>query len=105
MLTRGDSEAQQLPIANGTPAVVLQMTVQEHGEQTFQVGVRTVEGAPVWRKGSIKPQQATKGGLLVSVNVPAARLPPGDYILTLSATRGAKEAEEINRYFFRVVKQ
>jgi len=105
MLMRGGSEAQQLPIANGTPAVVLQMTVQDHGDQTFQIEVRTVEGAQVWRKGSIRPQQATKAGLRVSANVPAAKLPPGDYILTLSATRGGKEPEEINRYFFRVVKQ
>src|SRR5262252_1877152 len=105
MLTRGGSEAQQLPIANGTPAVVLQMTVQEHGDQTFQVEVRTVEGAPVWRKGSIKPHQETKTGLMVSANVPAAKLPRGDYILTLSATRGGKAPEEINRYFFRVVRQ
>jgi len=105
MLTRGGGEAQQLPVANGTSIVVLQMRAQDRGEQTFQVELRTVEGAPVWRKGSIKPHQGAENGLLVSVNVPAAKLPPGDYILTLSATRGGKGAEEINRYFFRVVKQ
>src|SRR5215471_19169818 len=105
MLTRGGSEAQQLPIANGTSIVVLQMRAQDRGEQTFQVELRTVEGAQVWRKGAIKPHQERKNGLLVSVNVPAARVPPGDYILTLSATRGGKEPDEINRYFFRVVKR
>jgi len=34
----------------------------------------------------------------------ASKLIAGDYILTLSGTRGATETEEINRYFFKVVK-
>ena len=40
--------------------------------------------------------------VLATVRVPAASLPPGDYILTLSTTDGGPEAE-LHKYYFRVV--
>jgi hypothetical protein len=42
---------------------------------------------------------------VITVNVPADKLPVEDYILTLSATTPAGEMEEINGYSFRVLRK
>ena len=104
-LMRSGGEAQQLKLARETSAVVLQMRVQDTEERTYQVVLRTVEGAEVWRKAPIKARPQPTNGSLASVSIPASKLGAGDYILTVSASRGARQAEELNRYFFRVIRQ
>src|SRR5262249_29156053 len=105
MLMRGNGEAQQLKIARDARDVVLQMKVPAAEQRSFQAVLRTVEGVQVWSKASINARPQAKGGPLVSVSIPAAKLVAADYILTLSAIRDVKEAEGINRYFFRVVRE
>lgn len=104
MLTRSGGETQQLRLSKETAAVLLQMKVQQPVAQGFQIYLRTVDGVTVWSKASIKARQ-NKDSTTVSATVPARKLEAGDYILTLSATNGANEPEEINRYFFRVSRQ
>ena len=105
LLVRTGGEAQQVRIATDTQTILLQMKVKSSGVRMFQVELRTVEGTEVWSRTSIKSRPQANDGALVSVAIPASKLIAGDYILTLSGTRGATETEEINRYFFKVVKQ
>ena len=105
LLVRTGGEAQEVRISTETQTVLLQMKVQSPGLRMFHVDLRTVEGAQVWSKASIKARPQANDRALVSVAIPASKLVTGDYILSLSVTRGAAEAEEINRYFFKVVKQ
>ena len=105
MLMRSGGEAQQLRLSKATAAILLQMRVQEPGARVYQVDLRTVEGVKVWSRSSIKARPSTKDSSTVSVAIPASTLDASDYILTLSATNGANETEEINRYFFRISKE
>lgn len=103
-LTRSGGDTQHLSLSKETSAVLLQMKVQQPVARVFQIDLRTVDGVTVWSKASIKARQS-KDSITVSATVPARKLEAGDYILTLSATNGASESEEINRYFFRVSRQ
>lgn len=105
MSMRSGGEAQQLRISKETTVVLLRMTVQEPDALMFQADLRTVEGAQVWSRGSIKAHGQARNASVVSANIPASKLGAGDYILTLSATNGSSETQEIDRFFFRVPKQ
>lgn len=102
---RDSSEPEQLRIPKEINAVLLKMKVQEPDGRSFQASLRTVEGAQIRVGGAIKARAKQKNGFTVSVSIPANKIPTGDYILTLSARNKANESEEINRYFFRVIKQ
>jgi hypothetical protein len=105
MLMRSGGEAQQLKLSQATAAILLQMRVQQPGARVYQVDLRTVDGVKVWSRSSIKARPSANDSSTVSVTIPAGKLGSSDYILTLSATNGANETEEINRYFFRVSKE
>ncbi len=96
-LLRGSSAPQPLTIPRAAKQIALRMRMETQDYAAYQAQLRTVEGADVWRRQNIK---AT--GLRVALTVPAAQLPPGDYILTLSGISAAGAVEDGNRYFFRV---
>jgi hypothetical protein len=103
MLMRSQSEPQQLHLSKETVEVRLQMKVQE-AAKTFHISLQTVEGAPVWSRRATKARAQENKGSLISVAVPAHILSTGDYILILAASAGSNEPQEINRYFFRVLR-
>lgn len=105
VLMRSDGNPQELKIQNETAAVTFKMNVQEPAGRTYQVRLRTVDGAQIWSRGSLKARQQEKTGGIVSVTIPSDKIPKNDYILTLSAINSSNESEEINRYFFRVINQ
>ena len=104
VLMRSGGEPQELKVSKDINAILLKMRVQESDGRLFQVRLRRVDGAQIWSTSSIRARTQEKD-LVVSVNIPADRIANGDYILTLSATKSANDLEEINRYFFRVIKQ
>ena len=106
-LVRGASPQPHLRVAPGTDAILLQLE-RDSGEASGEQGqrltaeVRTVEGKSSWTGPA---QAAGPGGgphVLATVRLPAARLPPGDYILTLSIAEGGEEGT-LHKYYFRVV--
>lgn len=101
MLVRSGDTTQTATIPSQTDVVRLQMKVDQEVARRFHVTVRTVEGRQVWEQ-QIKPQARTS---IISAQIPASKLPVGDYILTLSAVHPTGQPEEVNRYFFRVIKQ
>ncbi|HWP42521.1 MAG TPA: hypothetical protein VNO14_04750, partial [Blastocatellia bacterium] len=103
VLVRG-GEAQTLKIPPGTDLVRLRLGVEQQDARRFQVSIRTDTGRQVWRQESIKPHRGGAGAA-ITINIPASRLALGDYILTLSAVNETGEPEEVNRYFFRVIRQ
>jgi hypothetical protein len=105
LLMRGSSEPEQLRIPKEANAVLLKMNVQAPDGRNFKASLRTVEGNQVLIRSGIKARTKQTNGSAVSVSIPAAKIPTGDYILTLSAENKTNESEEINRYFFRVIKQ
>ncbi|MGH9753424.1 MAG: hypothetical protein ACREA2_11630, partial [Blastocatellia bacterium] len=78
----------------------LRMKVKKDDSRGFQASVRKVGGPQVWNQQSLKPRSGA-----ITITVPADKLSPDDYILTLSATTPTGEMEEINRYAFRVLRK
>ena len=100
-LMRGGDNPQTASIPAQTGFVRLQMKVDQENARLFQITVRTVEGRQVWQQ-QIKPDARNP---IISTQIPASKLPVGDYILTLSAINPTGQQEEVNRYFFRVIRR
>lgn len=101
-LMRGGDKTQTATVPPQTNLVRLQMKVDQKDARRFQVNIRTVEGRQVWEQ-QVKPPD-NPGNSIISAQIPAGKLPMGDYILTLSATNPTGQPEEVNRYFFRVTR-
>lgn len=91
----------QIPPDAGLVRLKLPFTTGEY--KKAQVSIRNVDAGPVWRQSGLNVQPGA-GTSTVIAGVPAAKLPPGDYVLTLSGQTTAGEAEEIDRYSFRVLR-
>ena len=104
ILMRGGDNPQTARLPSQTDVVRLQMKVDQEGARRFQVGVRTVEGRQVWEQ-QINPPVDHARNSIIAAQIPASKLPVGDYILTLSAVHPTGQQEEVNRYFFRVTRQ
>ena len=76
------------------------MKIEKGDSRRFQATVRQVGGSQVWNQRLLKPRSG-----VITVNVPADKLPVEDYILSLSATTPSGEMEEINVYSFRVLRK
>jgi hypothetical protein len=105
MLVRSSGEPQVLTLPLKTDMVHLQMRSLQSDARRFQVSVSTVEGRQVWKEQAIKPRIDDSNNAIIIAQIPAGKLAAGDYILTLSAINSRGEREEVNRYFFRVLKQ
>jgi uncharacterized coiled-coil protein SlyX len=106
IVLRGGGEAQQLKLEKQTTSVLFRMNVQPPAARLFQVVLRTVDGVKVFEKASLQSHRQAGDNFTLALKVPASKLEPGDYILTLSATNGVKAPpEEVNRFFFRVSRQ
>jgi hypothetical protein len=96
----GGEPQQQITIPRETDLVKLQLKFEKGDSRRFQATIGAVGGPHVWSQRSLKP-----GAGVITVRVPANKLPMNDYFLTLSATTPAGEPEEINRYSFRVIRK
>jgi hypothetical protein len=96
-LLRGEGGPAQVRIPAGVDAVTLELqgdpaTVPRTAR--LVVVVETVEGERVW---SGPAQRGNRPSLAATVAVPAARLAPADYLVTLSGS-----GQTLFRYFFRI---
>jgi hypothetical protein len=96
----GGGPHQQITISRETDLVRLQMKIEGGDSRRFQAAIRSVEGMRVVEHRSLVPRSGE-----ITIDIPAHKLPLGDYILTLSARAPTGETEEINRYFFRVIRK
>ncbi len=104
VLLRGQARPAPLRIPDGTDIVLLELegdpALLPPSTSALQASVKTVEGAPVWRGEARRVTDARRPSLLASAGVPAEKLGPGDYLLTLSV-HGTADGTLYN-YFFRV---
>jgi hypothetical protein len=104
ILTRSSENTQTATLPPETDILRLQMKVDQANARGFHITVRTVEGRQVWKQQVRSPGGRTRTAV-VSAQIPAEKLPAGDYILTLSATDSEGTSEEVNRYFFKVLRR
>lgn len=103
ILVRGGDEPASLAIEAGTDIVRLVLEGQT-GEQRLGTGraiVRTVSGHEVWQ-GRVARTAGLRPPELARVDIPAALLPPDDYIVELRETGASGSDVERYRYFLRV---
>ena len=96
---RKPGDVQSLTVPSGTKQVRLQMKLEGDEYSSYQIKLRSAGGKDVLTQLSLRPAPNKKS---VAVNIPANKLAPGDYILTLSGITGANEIEEVNQYLFRL---
>ena len=104
VLLRGQERPAGLRIPAQTDTVGLELegdpALLPPSTSALQVVVKTVEGEEVWRGEARHVRSAGRPSLLAAASVPAERLAPGDYLLTLSLRGAADEA--LYSYYFRV---
>jgi len=103
--------SEQPPLARRIPAGTDTVVLELEGDPALlparstelEAAVATVEGAAVWRGPADRAggaSAATRSPRLASVDGPVRVLPPGDYVVTLSAPG----RESIQRYFLRIAR-
>jgi hypothetical protein len=103
--------SEQPPLARRIPAGTDTVVLELKGDPALlparwaelEAAIATVEGVSVWRGPADRARgvsAATRAPRLASVEVPSRVLPPGDYVVTLSATG----RESIQRYVLRIAR-
>jgi hypothetical protein len=101
-LLRDEQGAKQLSIPQSAEQVRLQLKLRRTGEyKSYRAALKTIEGEALL---ALRASQ-TGSGKAVVVNLSANLLKQGDYKLTLSGVTDAGNVEEIDNYYFSVVKK
>lgn len=94
---RKSGDVQPLAIPRGTKQVRLQLPLDGEAYPNYQIKLRSVAGAAVLTQTASAANKKA-----VTVLVPASKLSPGDYILTLSGVTSSNETEELQQHLLRV---
>ena len=97
-LLRGGGRTTEVRVPPGSTDVTIELRGDPAGgpgHGALGATLETVEGAVVWSGAA---QRRTAPGLAAAVVIPAERLRPGDYLVTLTVAGAAR-----HRYFFRVL--
>lgn len=94
---RKSGDVQPLAIPRGTKQVRLQLPLEGEAYSSYQIRLRSIAGAAVLNQTA---SAANKKAVMVLI--PANKLSPGDYILTLSGVTSSNEIEELQQHLLRV---
>ena len=100
-LLRGGGETQRLSIPLDARTVQLQLQAEKTNYKKYQVNLKSEKGES-WN-AFVSSNKATNSNKTILVNIPAKFFVSGDYRLALSGLSGSGEAEEIGKYYFRVI--
>jgi hypothetical protein len=96
---QGGGSRQAIPPGTTLVRVALLLEGNEYGR--YRVAVETAEGRRVWDAAELAPRR-TRRGSAVAVLVPADRLPPGDYVLSLAGVTADGRVEDAAEYAVRI---
>ena len=97
-----DSDAvRPLRIPPGASQVRFQLDLDNHDHQRYQVVLQAVGGNTVLERQDLRPDQTRSGWRLV-VTVPSARVPPGDYVLTLGGVTRIGDVDVVSKSIVRI---
>jgi hypothetical protein len=102
-LTRGAREPARVRVPAGVDTVRLQLDLEQLSYRAFRAELRTAAGDIGWAQDALQPR-AIASGRVVSVDVPAALVPAGEYELILSGLAGPGTFEDAAHYYFEVVR-
>lgn len=101
-LTRSASDTTLVSIPRGTEAVALDLPLEADEHPAYSLILQTAAGAEILTRHGLRARGGN-GSRIVRLEVPASRLPSGDYLVTLSGKRSGA-AEALGEYAFRVSK-
>jgi len=104
-LIRSTNEPEKLIVPRRARRINLQMDLggdDQYG--SFRAELRTARGNLVWSR-NITGSQSTPLGKVVSLKLPAALLPNGEYELTLKGIVSRGQLKDIGYYYFSVAKR
>jgi hypothetical protein len=101
--TRSTQETRPIviPVATDFVAAQLEGEADRKLRSPARASVRTVAGDEIWQ-GPALIDQTRPVGVVARIDIPAARLRPDDYLITLYETDAAGTDRERYRYFMRV---
>ena len=98
-LVRDTTAARTFALPAGTQLVRLHLALEQADEYpAYRAELRTASGKSVWKADALRPQRDPQG-LSVVLDVPADRVPPESYELTLTGISKAG-ADDIGYYYF-----
>ena len=98
--TRSTSGSTDLRIRSGTSEVQLTLNLRAMDHSSYRVILNSPDRQNIFSKSSLKPHVTNNRGAL-TFRIPAQKLPPGDYYLSLF---GEPANESVDDYPFRVIK-
>src|SRR5215813_1256390 len=101
-LARGHAKPYILPLSSGITNVVLMLESDGDTYPSYDISLETPEGTPLLHRKGLR-SWATKQGRVTAVELPAATLQRGDYVVRLIGINPRGEAQEVDAYSFRVV--
>jgi hypothetical protein len=106
-LARDVDGLKRLSIPPGAGWLRLQLDLKSRGEyQGYRAALRqeTPEGPELWSQDLPRPKSVASGRAVL-LSLPAKLLPPGDYVVILKGRTEGGEMEEIDEYYFSIVRQ
>jgi hypothetical protein len=103
-VTRGEAGGQKRLVipANGVDQVRLNLDFTPFGQfTTYRVNVSSVDGGEVSSRDLLGKDLLGPGRTL-AIDLPAASLPEGDYIIVVKGRLGTARYEDLESYYFRV---
>lgn len=100
---RGGAEQANIVIPAGTDSVVIRFEsdVNDRGLTARRASIQTVAGGALWQ-GPVTTESDPPPGTVARIDVPAATLPPDDYLVTLYGTDQRGVEREWTRYFLSI---
>jgi hypothetical protein len=103
-LSREGDNSNQLEIPPGTNRVRLELYPEKINHKNYRAELRTREGNLIRSWNNLKLRKTSSGNQVI-VNLPAAMLTNGDYILMMRGVEGKEKQERAGTYYFRSVKK
>jgi hypothetical protein len=102
-LVRGDGGIKSFAVPANTDAVRLQLDLAEDQYKSYEALILDIDGRTV-ASGKNITAESVNGRHIVSLDVPAALLTPGDYGVRLSGLSANGSVENLGSYPFKVLK-
>ena len=99
-LLRDPGKTVRLKVGAGARLARLRINFEGKRHPSYHAVLQTVEGKLLWQRHGLKPV-----GTMVTLEIPASLLEESDYLVTLSASTGQGQQEEIGKYLFRVIRK
>jgi hypothetical protein len=97
---RETGELQKVSLLPDTREVRIRLDLAKGGYRSYRTALRTSDGREVWTARGLR----ATGAKFVQVNIPAGLLTPDDYQILLSGVASSGKTEELDSYYFRVLR-